>query len=447
MKTMNYYYSDKLGQFKEFSRRLNKMIDNGSFNSLSSEKRNMLIGRLRRLFNQLLDYMPELKLKHILAAAAIFVLSLKTISSNAQTFGAMQTNPFGLATVDTLARPAFVDIDGDSDFDAFVGDENGDLIYFQNLGTSTSPAFTTPQANPFGLANVDYAAPTFVDIDGDGDFDAFVGEYYGNIKYFQNTGTNTAPAFAAQQTNPFGLANVGYILAAPTFVDIDGDGDFDAFVGEYYGALKYFQNTGTNTAPAFAAQQTNPFGLASVGYNAAPSFVDIDGDGDFDLFVGEYYGAIKYFPNTGSNTAPAFAAQQNNPFGLADVGSLSAPAFVDIDGDGDKDLFVGEYYGAIKYFQNTSPTGIKENAKAANVTIYPNPAKDKFIVQFNGINGSGSVTLEVTNSIGQIILKEKAAVSENGYSFEINTAAFEKGLYYVKLTTKDNVIVRKLVVE
>ncbi|MCH8317773.1 MAG: T9SS type A sorting domain-containing protein [Bacteroidetes bacterium] len=279
---MNYYYSDKLGQFKEFSHRLNKMIDNGSFNRLSSEKRSMLISRLKRLFNQLLNFMPELKLKHILAAAAIFVLSLKISSSNAQTFGAVQTNPFGLATVDTAAHP--------------------------------------------------------------------------------------------------------------TFVDIDGDGDFDAFVGDYYGDIIYFQNTGSNTAPAFAAAQTNPFGLTNVGYNAAPTFVDIDGDGD-------------------------------------------------------KDLFVGEYYGVIKYFQNTSPTGIKENEQTTNVTIYPNPAKDKFAVQFNGLNGSGSVTLEVTNSIGQIILKEKAAVSENGYSLEINTAAYDKGLYFVKLKTKDDVIIRKLVVE
>ena len=39
-----------------------------------------------------------------------------------------------------------------------------------------------------------------------------------------------SPAFAAASTNPWGLSNVGY-FANPTLVDIDGDGDLDAFIG------------------------------------------------------------------------------------------------------------------------------------------------------------------------------------------------------------------------
>jgi hypothetical protein len=38
---------------------------------------------------------------------------------------------------------------------------------------------------------------TTVDIDGDGDFDVFVGAYDGNILFLQNTGTANSPAFAA----------------------------------------------------------------------------------------------------------------------------------------------------------------------------------------------------------------------------------------------------------
>ena len=443
---MNYYYSDKLGQFKEFSSRLNKLIDNGTFYRLSSEKRSMLISRLKRLFNQLLSYVPELKLKHILAAAAIFVLSLGAGTAHGQSFAAPQTNPFGLVNVNTLV-PNFVDIDGDGDFDLFVGVFSGALQYFENTGDSTAPAFTVPQINPFGLVSVNsWAYPSFVDIDGDGDFDVFVGEYGGAFQYFENTGTDTVPVFAAPQPNPFGLDSVNG-NPVPNFVDIDGDGDFDVLVGEYGGALQYFENTGTNTAPAFDTAQTNPFGLVSVNFKTYPSFVDIDGDGDFDVFVGEYGGALQYFENTGTNTVPAFAAPQVNPFGLVSVLGFASPDFVDIDGDGDFDAFVWGNGGDLKYFENTSPTGIKENKQTANVTIYPNPAKDKFAVQFNGVNGSGSVTLEVTNSIGQVILKEKAAGSENGYSFEISTAAYDKGLYFVKIKTKDNVIIRKLVVE
>jgi hypothetical protein len=50
--------------------------------------------------------------------------------------------------------------------------------------------------------------------------------------------------------------------------------------------------------PGFAAPVINPFGLPNVGWNSSPEFVDIDGDGDLDAFIGEYYGDTYYFENT-----------------------------------------------------------------------------------------------------------------------------------------------------
>jgi len=41
-----------------------------------------------------------------------------------------------------------------------------------------------------------YPAPTFVDIDGDGDLDVMSGYRNGNTYFFKNTGSATAPAFA-----------------------------------------------------------------------------------------------------------------------------------------------------------------------------------------------------------------------------------------------------------
>ena len=60
------------------------------------------------------------------------------------------------------------------------------------------------------------------------------------------------PAFVAGPDNPFGLADVGSI-SKPSFVDLDGDGDLDAFVGASDGNTRFFENTGTSIAPAFAA--------------------------------------------------------------------------------------------------------------------------------------------------------------------------------------------------
>ncbi len=270
----------------------------------------------------------------------------------------LTTNQFGLTNVGFSASPTFVDIDGDGDLDAFIGNSVGNTRFFSNTGTVSSPAFAITNvsnlSNPFGLANVGtYANPAFVDIDGDGDLDAFVGNTVGNTLFFRNTGTASNPAFAAATTNPFGLTNVGR-YANPTFVDIDGDGDLDALLGNTVGNTLFFSNTGTTSSPAFAAAVTNPFGLTDAGIDSSPTFVDIDGDGDLDAFVGNSAGNTLFFSNTGTASSPAFAAVITNPFGLTNVGSYASPTFVDIDGDGDLDAFVGSENGNTLFFLNTS---------------------------------------------------------------------------------------------
>ena len=251
-------------------------------------------------------------------------------------------NPFGLNNAG-FANPVLVDIDGDSDFDAFVGNDSGNTLFYRNTGTANNPAFATPETNPFGLSNVGSdAKPFFVDIDGDDDLDAFVGNYAGNMLFFSNTGSANHPVFAAASTNPFGLSNVDN-FARPTFADIDGDGDFDAFVGKIgsSGNLVFFQNTGTANSPAFAV--ADPFGLDEVnGYDiywTSPTFFDIDDDQDLDAFIGYdgyKFASMQFYRNIGTVNSPLFSSDSAAPSGLSAHFSLS---FADIDADGDVDAF------------------------------------------------------------------------------------------------------------
>ena len=281
-----------------------------------------------------------------------FLLSFFERSKAQPEFLSPVENPFGLSDIGGEASPTFVDIDGDGDLDAFIGEELGNVLFFENTGTKTSPVFAAPIVNPFGFTAVgSYANPTFVDIDGDGDLDVFLGESNGNTYFFENTGTKTSPVFAAPVSNPFGLTDVGD-YSNPTFVDIDGDGDLDAFIGEKNGDTYFFENTGTKTAPVFAAPITNPFGLTDVDDYASPTFVDIDGDGDLDAFIGDKSGSTYFFENTGTKTSPMFATPVVNPFGLIDVVDNSRPALVDIDGDGDIDAFIGDVAGNTQFFRN-----------------------------------------------------------------------------------------------
>ena len=345
-----------------------------------------------------------------------------TGTANNPIFAAAVTNPFGLSDGGYLASPSFADIDTDSDLDAFVGTSEGNTLFFKNTGTASNPIFAEPISNSFGLSSVSaFANPTFIDIDGDSDLDAFIGDYYGNTLFFKNTGTASDPIFGIPELNPFGLSGVGRYMASPTFIDIDGDGDLDAFVGSGGNYSNpdgtwFFRNIGTVSNPVFYRDSENPFGLSRVGGytnppvfadidgdsdvdafigNSAgdtaffqnigvgnvphfsgsslgvgevglqpdPAFADIDGDGDFDAFVGigySYYaeerGNILFFENTGTTSSPAFAAPETNPFGLSKVGSFASPILVDIDNDSDLDVFVGNDAGNTLFFENTGTT-------------------------------------------------------------------------------------------
>lgn len=293
-------------------------------------------------------------------------------------FIAPLTNPFGLTNVGSNAAPVFADLDDDGDLDAIVGDRDGNLQFYENTGGATNPIFTAPTENPFGLTKVLLnAAPTFVDIDNDGDLDAFVGDIFGDISFYENTGDAANPSFASSTANPFGLTKAGY-FSAPTFADIDGDGDLDAFVGEAYGNIFFAENTGGANSPSFAEPIINPFGLSKEGYLSTPTFADVDGDGDLDAFVGDQYGDIHFFRNTGGANSPSFAPPTTNPFGLSNVTGAAAPTFADIDGDGDLDAIVGNNYGDIQVYRaNRPPTAEDDIAtvvegQAVNIPVLAN---------------------------------------------------------------------------
>lgn len=268
------------------------------------------------------------------------------------TFAAPITNPFGFPGDQAYLDVSFGDIDNDGDRDLFTNGLDGITKYYQNTGSATAPVFAAAVANPFGLPDIgQIATVALADLNNDGKLDVFLQSYVasGVINYFQNTGTASAPAFAAGVA----IASTGDgFPATPTFGDIDKDGDLDLFVGHDDGNFRYFQNTGTATAPVFAPAVLNPFGLTDAGDITKPTLGDIDNDGDLDLLVGETeFGRLNYFENTGTASAPAFAPLVTNPFGLAN-GSYPEPNLVDIDNDGDLDVFDAQIVGELRFFRN-----------------------------------------------------------------------------------------------
>ncbi|WP_291724376.1 FG-GAP-like repeat-containing protein [Bernardetia sp.] len=326
--------------------------------------------------------------------------------------GGPVTNPNGLSDInDRNSAPTFVDYDGDGDFDVVTGDgfsafgatTSGAIYLFTNTGTNTNPIWTGPTVNPNGLGgnniNPSYGvlSPEFVDIDADGDLDAFIGTEYDGTLYFENVGSATAPNYNLVGTNQFGILDREN--ATPDFADIDGDGDFDLFIGNFPGNTSFFRNDGTATAPNFVFVSDNPGGIVDVGSYAAPTLADLDGDGDLDMMIGDTGGGFNYFENTGSSTAPNFGAQQVNPFGLSAVADDATPDFQDIDNDGDLDMITGSDESQV-YFENI---GTATNPVFQRYPFGLTPLSGEYnAIDYADMDADGDIDFLVGNKAGEV---------------------------------------------
>jgi hypothetical protein len=344
-----------------------------------------------------------------------------------QSFSGPTINPFNLDVAGANSSPDFVDINNDGDYDCFAGLGNGFTAYYQNNGSSTFPAFANWYWNAFGIYDVgNNAKPAFADMDFDGDYDLYAGEAGFQIFFLRNTGTSFSPNFTYVSINPGGIANLGPNVA-PALVDIDGDGDFDLFTGEGFGNIYYYENIGTKFNAIFSIAFTNPFGLSDVGFNSSPSFSDVDFDGDYDAFIGNQSGNIIFFRNNGTSTDPSFGVAVTNPFGLSNVLSYASPTFVDIDGDDKEDLFVGSGNGNTYYFNNTTVVSVEEeqNSSFVELKAYPNPVSNMLNISGNSID-LDQVELSIYSILGE---KLNLSTTRNGQIASINFSDLAPGIY------------------
>ena len=323
-------YARKVRQFRHLSKQLNRLLESGQFQELTDTRQKGLLSKLRRLYQKLRGVFSFGYLRKALAGAAL-LLGLSQ-AGQAQIFGPEVVTPFNFQNTLYFNFPTFVDIDNDGDLDMLsagvVYDGDLKLFFFENTGNSEEPNFAAPVESPFGIDDIGVLTPTFADIDGDGDQDLIMGtlDYYqgGNLIFRENTGTAESPAFGPSQLNPFGLAPT-YYISFPKLVDIDNDGDFDLFVSEYYATLLFFENTGNAQAPSFSAPVENPFGIqppiSADAYFRTFDFADVDNDGDMDL-IQHFYdftqadSRVYYQENTGTAEAPAFGTPVQEPSGI-----------------------------------------------------------------------------------------------------------------------------------
>ncbi len=256
------------------------------------------------------------------------------------------TEKAGLAlSIHRTHSAAWADFDGDGWLDVFVAHEESKAALFKNQGDGTF----VDVAHAAGVDRVSFAkGATWGDYDNDGRPDLYVSNFGEENFLYHNQGDGTFKEVAKE------LGVEKPVMSFPTwFFDYDNDGWLDLFVASFVPSvtevargflhlppqaetMRLYRNTGGRFQDV-----TQAAGLDRVVPTMGANFGDLDEDGFLDFYLGT--GAPSYaalMPNV------MFRNQEGRRFtdvttatGTGHLQKGHGVAFVDLDDDGDQDVY------------------------------------------------------------------------------------------------------------
>lgn len=225
----------------------------------------------------------------------------------------------------TLPKISLVDFTRSGPMDLLIGDYLGQLYMIKNSGNRSVPEWRQPAKMEAALLPTaaegrlwtNVLAPAAYDWNHDGKVDVIVGEgsYSANsVHLLLNEGSNAAPKFSEDARDYLAYGD-GREQLVPAVVDYNGDGNPDLLVGDRMGNINVYLSQGPWKNGVELKRQDVPvsFGTATTispgGAGAkcvSPAVADLNGDGLFDIILGEPNGRIAVSYNTGTPTAPKF---------------------------------------------------------------------------------------------------------------------------------------------
>jgi hypothetical protein len=231
---------------------------------------------------------------------------------------------------------ALADVDGDTDLDLFVGFNGTPNRFYRNdRGTFTEVAAEV------GLADARATrAAAFGDMDGNGHPDLLLGFAPGGGSVLRLL-RNEAGHFV-DVTADAGLTLDAGAVRQPVWVDVDADGDLDLFVAFRDRANMLFRNDGGRFTDIAAE-----VGLADARRSVGAAWADLDADGDLDVIVGNMDGdANGVFRNDGgrfTDVAEAWGLAWGGRTPREATHGTVRPCVADVNGDGRLDVVTANY--------------------------------------------------------------------------------------------------------
>ncbi|RMI25483.1 MAG: GAF domain-containing protein, partial [Calditrichaeota bacterium] len=207
--------------------------------------------------------------------------------------------------------------------------------------------FLTPPMTPLIPEFEDSYGVVFRDLNNDGWPDIYVVRFRDLNRLFLNQGRGlsfrdyTIPSGLGGNLMSRGRENLELGASA---VDANNDGRQDVLiVGWGSTTTLYIQQEDLRFTEAYAFGRRHPPLDGNAGV-----WADVDGDGDLDLFVTDEHHGNHLF------IADGFGGfeERSREYGLTEVATSQGAAFADVDGDGDPDLYVCNWFAPDIFYRN-----------------------------------------------------------------------------------------------
>ena len=257
---------------------------------------------------------------------------------------------------------AFADFDSDGDPDMFVGfDGKPNRLYRNDKGT-----FADVAAEAGVVDSRPTRAAAWGDFDSDGDPDLLLGFTPSTNTSVLKLYRNTAGKFT-DTTTAVGLAVPTGAVRPPAWVDVDADGDLDLFIAYRDRPNALYRNDAGKFTDVAAT-----LGLADARRTVGAVWFDFDEDGDLDVAVANMDGdANGLFRNDGgkfTDVADAAGVAWGGRAPKAAGNGTVRVCAADVDTDGRFDLFAANY-GPLGFFSNRGKGAFEDRTAAWSIGI------------------------------------------------------------------------------
>lgn len=318
-------------------------------------------------------------------------------SSGTQTKFVLQTDDFlgQFASNSKGTAMSMGDLDGDGKDDLVIGKNDGTIQFFRNTAASATVQpvwqYVTMLNDQYGTLKVDtgingggYATPFIYDIDNDGKKDIVCGSQRGKVAYFRNTGGSVPAMYRVTDS----LGGVG----------IQEDGNIYGFTAPYIGK--------------------------------------IDNTGKEYLLVGSKSGILYRYDSVVAGNYKKYN-RLDSGYSSIRIYDRATPYVADINGDGKYEMLVGNILGGVKMYEQYFNVGIAGLSFAKNgISVYPNPAKSIVHIVWKQEFVHDAVDISLVSVTGVKVWG--GIISKDQTETEINVESLASGTYFCVVQSGSN---------